>query len=80
MASLEPDPLEVFGRRVRARRHKLKWTQEDLAEQSALHVTYISGIERGVRNIGLNNVVNIAAALEIDPAKLVKGLLSRLAP
>lgn len=31
-------------------------SQEDLAFESGLHRTYISGIERGIRNVGLDNI------------------------
>ncbi len=74
MAAARVDPLEVFGHRVRERRLKNGMSQEQLGFTSGLHPTYISRIERGVRNIGLRNLLAVANALEIDPAMLVKGL------
>lgn len=64
-----------FGRRVRERRHALGWSQMRLAEESALHFTYISSVERGERNISLQNILRLAAALGIDPGVLVAELL-----
>lgn len=74
MAPRRPSPTRAFGARVRERRAELGLTQERLAEIAGLHPTYISGIERGMRNVALINIVRIADALEIDPADLVAGL------
>ncbi|HSH59781.1 MAG TPA: helix-turn-helix transcriptional regulator [Acidimicrobiales bacterium] len=69
-----------FGNRVRRFRQALSSrlgrgvSQEDLAERSGLHRTYIGHIERGEVNLALYNILRIAAALEVDPASLVEGL------
>ena len=69
------DPLlETLGRNVRRRREKCKFTQERLAERAQLDPTYISGIERGVRNPGIRNVARIAKALEITTSELCTGV------
>ena len=68
------EALKVFGSRVRLRRAELGFSQEELAGVSGLHRTYIGAVERGERNISLANVIRIAAALELDPAELVKGI------
>lgn len=47
-------------------------SQEDLAFESGLHRTYISGIERGIRNVGLDNVGVIAKALGVEPDVLLR--------
>ncbi len=60
--------------RVRARRLERGLSQERLGFAAGLHPTYISGIERGVRNVSLRNIVAVAAALKTDPAELTKGL------
>jgi len=63
-----------FGQRVRARREKLGWSQMTLAEEVGLHFTYISSVERGERNVSLQNIVRLAVALRVDPGLLMKGL------
>ena len=68
------DPRAIFGDRVRAFRVKRGISQEHLAELSELDRTYISGIERGTRNVSLINIVRIADALEIKPSDLLKGI------
>lgn len=68
------EALKTFGSRVRLRRTELGFSQEELAGVSGLHRTYIGSVERGERNISLANVIRIAAALELDPAELVKGI------
>jgi transcriptional regulator with XRE-family HTH domain len=69
------DPvLHAFGESVRSQRAAKKITQEKLAERAELDPTYISGIERGVRNPGIKNVVRIAKAFGITTAELCKGV------
>jgi transcriptional regulator with XRE-family HTH domain len=72
MASQYPE-LPEFGRRVRQRRVDLGLSQEELADRSDLHRTYVSSLERGERNVCLHNLIVLASALEFDPGELVKG-------
>ena len=65
------DYLRVFGENVRLTRLRHDLTQEKLAELSDLHRTYIGAIERGERNVSLNNIVLIAKALDIKPHELL---------
>lgn len=65
---------EELGRRVRALRIDLELTQEELAERTQLHWTYIGSVERGQRNISLLNICRLAKALEVDAGELVTGL------
>lgn len=57
-----------------ARRHELGLSQEKAAEVIGLHWTYLGQVERGRRNVTLNNIVKIAAGLGVDPGDLVKQL------
>lgn len=68
------DPKNVLGRAIRKRRVALGLSQEKLAEIAALHWTYIGGIERGERNVSLQNIVKIAAALKTSASDLLKGI------
>ncbi|HTB82299.1 MAG TPA: helix-turn-helix transcriptional regulator [Candidatus Sulfotelmatobacter sp.] len=62
--------LAAFGRNVRKYREELDFSQEILAEKADLDQTYISGIERGLRNPGIKNVARIAKALGITTSEL----------
>lgn len=55
--------LHQFGENVRQARLARGWSQERLAEAADLDRTYISGIERGVRNPTLTTVARLAGAL-----------------
>lgn len=68
------DAAGEFGRRIRARRTAAGISQMALADLAGMHFTYVSSVERGERNISLENIVRLAAALETDPAELVAGL------
>lgn len=69
--------LKGFGRRVRDLRARQGLSQEGLAELAGLHRTYIGGIERGERNLGVLNLFRLARALSVDAADLVRGLAKR---
>ena len=69
------DPiLTALGLNVRKRREARELTQEKLAEKSGLDATYISDIERGLRNAGIKNVAKLAKALGFTTAELCKGV------
>ena len=51
---------------IRRIRLEKQLTQEDLAELAHLDRTYISGIERGVRNLTIKSLSTILSALDID--------------
>jgi transcriptional regulator with XRE-family HTH domain len=66
--------LSALGRNVRRLREGRRLTQEKLAERSNLDPTYISGIERGVRNPGIKNVARLAKALGCTLGEVCKGV------
>ena len=66
--------LAALGQSVRRRREARDLTQEKLAEKAGLDPTYISGIERGLRNPGIKNVAKLAKALGFSTAELCKGV------
>jgi transcriptional regulator with XRE-family HTH domain len=68
------DILVRFGKRVRDLRLKAGWSQEAFAEKCDLDRTYVGGIERGERNVALRNINEIARALDVSLAELMRGL------
>ncbi|MBI3236863.1 MAG: helix-turn-helix transcriptional regulator [Chlamydiales bacterium] len=48
----------AFGQNVRTLRHRMGLTIEELAEAAGLHHNYIGSVERGERNIALENIVS----------------------
>ena len=66
------DPCLSFGRRVREFREQLGISQEALADKAELDRTYVSGVERGKRNVGLRNIHKIATALGVSASKLLQ--------
>jgi len=64
---------KVLARHLRFLRFTRGWTQEQLAAASGLHRTYISSIERGRRNVGLDNVERLADAFGLSVQELLDG-------
>jgi len=65
-------PQETLGATIRELRAGLGISQELLAERCGLHRTYVGGIERGERNVSLENIVRLATALKVTPSKLLE--------
>lgn len=66
-----PESAAAFGRTLRRKRTAAGLTQEALASASGLHRTFISMLERGVRNPSLEVIFKLAAALGQSPGSLV---------
>ena len=58
--------LKQFGRNIKAERIRKGYTQEEFAEKTGLGREYISKIERGLANMSLNKIVNLANFLDAD--------------
>ena len=63
-----------FGQRVRRLRDEKGLSQETFADSCGLDRTYISGIERGKRNVSLRNIEIISKALGISISDLMVDL------
>ena len=66
--------LDTFGQNIRKHRTEKGLSQEALADKADLDSTYISGIERGVRNPSLLSIIRIAKALGMDSGILFQGV------
>ena len=62
---------QVFGEVVRRFRQERKLSQEALADEAGLHRTYISLLERGLRNPSLTVIQQLADGLKITTSELV---------
>lgn len=69
---MKKDILLKFGRKVREERLKKQLSQEQLAELADVHRTYIGMIERGEKNITLENIEKISSALGLKIKDLVE--------
>jgi transcriptional regulator with XRE-family HTH domain len=63
---------EELGRAIRRLRRLQHLTIEDLAHLADIHPTYLSGIERGVRNPTWTKIVNLAFGLDTPMSNLVR--------
>ncbi len=66
--------LLALGTAVRELRIERHLTQEELADRAGMHVTYVSGIERGLRNASLVNLDRLAGGLEMSLSALMGAL------
>lgn len=66
------DARKVFASRLRQIRQAKGLSQEDLANRANLHRTYVGSVERGERNISIDNIERLANALEIDIIELLR--------
>ena len=66
--------LAALGQLVKQRRVALKISQEELGLRANLDRTYISGVERGVRNPSLTALTSLASGLGITVANLLDNL------
>ena len=69
----EAQLLTNFGKRVRCARLAVGLSQEKLAMDCGLDRTYISGIERGKRNVSIINLHKLASGLRVAVSDLLLG-------
>jgi transcriptional regulator with XRE-family HTH domain len=62
-----------FATHLRATRLAQNLSQEELADICGLHRTYVGSVERGERNISIDNMERIAAALNVNLTELLNG-------
>jgi transcriptional regulator with XRE-family HTH domain len=67
-------PKSLFGKAIRALREERGYSQEELAERAGLHRNYVGGVERGERNVALENIVKLASALSVRTRDLFDSL------
>ncbi len=71
MPHVVADPfLSAFGSHLRSLRKKAGLSQEETADRAGIHVTYLSGVERGLRNLSIRNVRRLAQALGVPTKDL----------
>jgi transcriptional regulator with XRE-family HTH domain len=63
-----------LGAKVRRLREAQGLSQEGFADRCGLHRTYVGSVERGERNVSLDNIVRIARALGVTASALLEGL------
>lgn len=71
------NPKQTFAHNVKRIRQETGLSQEELAERAGLHRTYISSVERAERNVSLKNISNIAEALGVPAADLLKPIKAK---
>ena len=60
-----PKSRKIFARNLKEIRVKKRLSQEKLADIAGLHRTYVGSVERGERNISIDNMERLASALNI---------------
>lgn len=67
------DVVQLLGENVRRHRKLKGMTQERLALDAGMERSYVSDLERGMRNPSVRALGRLAAALEIEPRRLLEG-------
>jgi CheY-like chemotaxis protein len=64
------DLKALFGTTIKSKRSELGMSQEELADRAGLHRTYVSDVERGMRNVSLISIEKLAHALGLSVWRL----------
>ncbi len=65
------DIKKQLGQKIKELRLKAGYSQEELAAKAGLHRTYMSDVERGERNVSVENIEKIAKALSVKSSDLL---------
>lgn len=65
----------AFGKRIRSRRRSMRLTQEQVAEQVGISLSFLGHIERGTRKASLETLVSICNVLKTSPSVLLRDSL-----
>lgn len=63
--------LVFLGKKIRSEREKLALTQEQMGKKLKMHRTYVGMVERGEKNISVENLRRFATALGVPMAELI---------
>ena len=66
------DLARILGANVRAARKRRGWSQEALANEIEMKRSYVSDLERGVRNPSIKAIARLADALGVEAWELMK--------
>jgi len=70
----KPSARRIFAENLRKARLAKELSQEDLAELANLHRTYVGSVERAERNVSIDNMERLAAAVGVSlPSLLLEG-------
>lgn len=66
----------IFAENLRTERKRLGLSQEELADIAGLHRTYVGSIERGERNVSIDNMEALANGLKVNLQSLLDGCVT----
>lgn len=66
-----PSARLILSQNLRRERERRGFSQEHLADLAGLHRTYVGSVERGERNVSVDNIERLAAALGLEPSDLL---------